>query len=134
MNDNYNPFKATVEAIMEMCEKYAAFKDERANDFLNNIRVKCKDALEYDKLFPANMDKELDDDLEKEILKEWRKHAFYHSDYHTDIVQVLFAGYQDIARHFANWQKSTAQLEKLVNTSYENGYKQCKEDMTKGYV
>jgi hypothetical protein len=34
----------------------------------------------------------------------------------------------------ANWQKSTAQLEKLVNTSYENGYKQCKEDMTKGYV
>ena len=144
MNDNYNPFKATVEAIMEMCEKYGSFEsiseDERvrANDFLNNIRVKCKDAIEYDKLFLANMDKdlkkELDNDLEKEILKEWRKHAFYHSDYHTDIVQVLLAGYQDIARHFANWQKSQPQLEKLVNTSYENGYKQCKEDMTKGYV
>ena len=180
MNDIYDPFKATVESILEMCEKYGSFEsiseDERvrANDFLNNIRVKCKDAIEYDKLFLANMDKdlknavdsyyhmhadknldymflaktashfinwerrklekELDDDLEKEILKEWRKHAFYHSDYHTDIVQVLFAGYQDIARHFANWQKSTAHLEKLVNTSYENGYKQCKEDMTKGYV
>jgi len=51
MEKNYNPFKATVESIMEMCEKYAAFKDERANDFLNNIRVKCKDALEYEKLF-----------------------------------------------------------------------------------
>ena len=180
MNDIYDPFKATVESILEMCEKYGSFEsiseDERvrANDFLNNIRVKCKDAIEYDKLFLANMDKdlknavdsyyhmhadknldymflaktashfinwerrklekELDDDLEKEILKEWRKHAFYHSDYHTDIVQVLFAGYQDIARHFANWQKSTAQLEKLVNTSYENGYKQCKEDMMKDYV
>lgn len=87
MNDNYNPFKAAVEAIMEMCEKYGSFETisedsrVRANDFLNNVRVKCKDAFEYDNMFPT-----------------------------------------------------TNQLEKLVNTSYENGYKQCKEDMMKNAI
>jgi hypothetical protein len=53
MKESYNPFKTTVESIMEMCEKYAIFNDERANDFLNNIRVKCKDAIEFDKNFPS---------------------------------------------------------------------------------
>ena len=87
MNDNYNPFKAAVGAIMEMCEKYGSFETisedsrVRANDFLNNVRVKCKDAFEYDNMFPT-----------------------------------------------------TNQLEKLVNTSYENGYKQCKEDMMKNAI
>lgn len=82
------------------------------------------------------LDKEepTNDELEKEILKEWHKHAHYHSDYKTDIVQVFLEGYQDTARHFANWQKSQPQLEKLVNTSYENGYKQCKEDMVKNAI
>lgn len=57
MNNIYDPFKATVESILEMCEKYGSFEsiseDERvrANDFLNNIHVKCKDAFEYEKTF-----------------------------------------------------------------------------------
>ena len=171
-------WKRTQWCLLAILEKYGSFEsiseDERvrANDFLNNIRVKCKDAIEYDKLFLANMDKdlknavdsyyhmhadknldymflaktashfinwerrklekELDNDLEKEIQR-------YNAS--LGLVQEANYDWDDIAanvvlaaRHFANWQKSTTQLEKLVNTSYENGYKQCKEDMMKDYV
>ena len=47
----YNPYKAVVESIAEMCEKYASPTSD-LSDFLNNIRVKCKDAKEYDSMFP----------------------------------------------------------------------------------
>ena len=83
MNNIYDPFKATVESILEMCEKYGSFEsiseDERvrANDFLNNIRVKCKDAIEYDKLFLANMDK----DLKNAVDSYYHMHADKNLDY-----------------------------------------------------
>jgi hypothetical protein len=51
IGDNYNPYKATIESISQMCAKYGTFADDRANDFANNIRVKCKDAVEYDKMY-----------------------------------------------------------------------------------
>lgn len=44
------PFRSTVESIAGMCRKYSAngeFTDARARDFLNNVRVKCNDAIEY---------------------------------------------------------------------------------------
>lgn len=49
--ENYNPYKAAIESIAEICEKYGSFSGDtglsRANDFLDNVRVKCKDATEY---------------------------------------------------------------------------------------
>ena len=43
---DYNPYKATIESISAMVEKYANNGDLR--DFYDNIKVKCKDAMEYD--------------------------------------------------------------------------------------
>ncbi len=43
---DYNPYKATVESIASMCDRYSTSDDLK--DFYNNIKVKCKDAVEYD--------------------------------------------------------------------------------------
>lgn len=52
--NSYNPYKATVESIAKMCDKYERCiqDDAEARDFLANVRVKCKDAAEYDKKYP----------------------------------------------------------------------------------
>lgn len=42
---DYNPYKATIESIAAMVEKYA---NGDLRDFYDNIKVKCKDAMEYD--------------------------------------------------------------------------------------
>ncbi len=47
----YNPYKEVVESIAEMCEKYTS-PTSNLSDFLDNVKVKCKDAKEYDSLFP----------------------------------------------------------------------------------
>ena len=52
--DTYNPYKEVVSSIAEMCDKYKFFSDDRANDFVNNVKVKCKDAKEYDSIYPQN--------------------------------------------------------------------------------
>ena len=42
----YNPYKATIESILDMCKRYSESGD--LLDFFNNVEVKCKDAIEYD--------------------------------------------------------------------------------------
>ena len=49
----YNPYKEVVESIAEMCEKYTS-PTSNLSDFLDNVKVKCKDAKEYDSLFPQS--------------------------------------------------------------------------------
>ena len=49
----YNPYKAVVESIAAMVEKYAT-SDSDLQDFYNNVKVKCKDAKEYNSLYPQN--------------------------------------------------------------------------------
>lgn len=44
---DYNPYKATVKSIITMIEKYANNGD--LQDFYDNVKVKCKEAVEYDK-------------------------------------------------------------------------------------
>jgi len=45
---DYNPYKETIESIDAMVERYADNGDLK--DFYDNIKVKCKDAMEYDKI------------------------------------------------------------------------------------
>lgn len=93
---------------------------------IENVVSNIREILDEEK--PTN------DDLEKEILKEWHKHAHYHSDCKTDIVQAFLEGYQDTARHFANWHK-----EKLISFLVSESnflHKQCQEgkgDLAKQY-
>jgi hypothetical protein len=47
---DYNPYKVTVESISAMVEKYAPV-GSNLQDFYDNIKVKCKDAMDYKKNF-----------------------------------------------------------------------------------
>ena len=109
MEKNYSPYKVTVEAILEMCEKYGSFEsiseDERvrANDFLNNIRVKCKDAIEYEKMFPTEKMPILNESLDRvakdyaeENMSEWWGGHSYVNDYDMVRAAVEFG---------ANWKE-----------------------------
>lgn len=53
---DYNPYKATIESIAAMVERYADNGDLK--DFYDNIKVKCKDAMEYDKSLFGKQGKE----------------------------------------------------------------------------
>lgn len=69
--DIYNPYKEVVSSIAEMCDKYKSFSDDRANDFVNNVKVKCKDAKEYESLFPQNMWKPSDEQMDALNCARW---------------------------------------------------------------
>ena len=45
-----SPYKAAIESIATMVEKCDYFNID-LQDFFNNVKVKCKDAMEYDKTF-----------------------------------------------------------------------------------
>ena len=73
-NEPYNPYKVAVESILKMAEKYEPYCkfniDSNLSDFLNEVKVKCKDAMEYDKMFPFPLEefipkKQYDEDLDK---------------------------------------------------------------------
>ena len=50
----YNPYKEVVESIAEMCKHYDNMDVGSLQDFYDNVKVKCKDAKEYDSLFPQS--------------------------------------------------------------------------------
>lgn len=63
----YNPYKAAVESIDKMVDKYAPVTSN-LQDFYDNVKVKCKEAMEYDKMFPQEefvTKKQYDEDLGK---------------------------------------------------------------------
>lgn len=70
--DTYNPYKVVVKSIAEMVERYELYHkfyiDSNLSDFLNNVKIKCKDAMEYDELLPQEEfipKKQYDEDLDK---------------------------------------------------------------------
>lgn len=54
--ENYNPYKVIIESIAEMCERYSHTMDWK--DFYDNVKVKCKDAIEYDKANSGEKDEQ----------------------------------------------------------------------------
>ena len=64
---DYNPYKETVKSISTMVEKYAQFGSD-LQDFYNNVKVKCKDAIEYDKTF---LEKQGEQPNKVSIWKHW---------------------------------------------------------------
>lgn len=52
---DYNPYKVTIESIAAMVEKYASGD---LKDFYDNVKVKCKDAIEYDNTWNEKQSKQ----------------------------------------------------------------------------
>jgi hypothetical protein len=65
-DDDYDPYKATVESIADMVERYSELQSiEELKDFYNNVRVKCQDAFDYGRVCMINQDEEPDDNKPK---------------------------------------------------------------------
>ena len=61
--NTYNPYKAVVESIAEMCKHYDKASHSGLRDFYDNVKVKCKEAKEYDKMFPQTQWKPSDEQM-----------------------------------------------------------------------
>lgn len=49
-DSDYDPYKATVESIADMVERYASAGSD-LQDFYDNVKVQCKDAVEYERIW-----------------------------------------------------------------------------------
>lgn len=63
----YNPYKATVESIAKMCDKYEnlMWGETEANDFLREVSAKCREAAEYDKKYPQKQWKPSEEQIQE---------------------------------------------------------------------
>lgn len=61
----YNPYKAVVESIAEMCKHYDVASHSGLRDFYANVKVKCKDAIEYDKKYSQKQWKPSDEQMKQ---------------------------------------------------------------------
>ena len=59
----YNPYKTVVESIAEMCKHYDKASHSDLRDFYDNVKVKCKDAKEYNSLYPQSQWKPSEQDI-----------------------------------------------------------------------
>lgn len=86
----YNPYKEIVESISEMCKHYVKASPRGLQDFYDNVRIKCKDAKEYDSLFPQSTWKPSDKQMD----------ALKSSTYcqNKQMSKVLFELYQDLKK------------------------------------
>ena len=50
-DSDYNPYKEVVESIMDMVERCSPNNVSSLQDFYNNVKVKCREAVEYDNIW-----------------------------------------------------------------------------------
>lgn len=55
-DSDYDPYKATVESIADMVERYAPNNVGTLQDFYDNVKAKCREAIEYDKKWCKKQD------------------------------------------------------------------------------
>ena len=56
-DSDYDPYKSTVESIADIVEKYSELQTlEELKHFYNNVKVKCREAVEYDKKWCKKQD------------------------------------------------------------------------------
>lgn len=92
----YDPYKAVVESIAEMCVRYDKASHSSLEDFYDNVRVKCKDAKEYESLFPREQWKPSEEQLKAlSAMKEYCDLATSFDVYSQEVVESL---YQDLKK------------------------------------
>lgn len=85
--NNYNPYKAVVESIAKMCKRYDSMDVGSLQDFYDNVKVKCKDAKEYESLFPQTAWKPSDKQME--LLREVQQELLG-KDCHNRFVNFMY--------------------------------------------
>ena len=63
---NYDPYKSTVESLADMVERYSKLQTlEELKHFYNNVKVKCREAIEYDNTWNKKQDEKPADNKTK---------------------------------------------------------------------
>ena len=83
----YNPYKEVVESIAEMCKHYDKASHSGLRDFYDNVKVKCKDAKEYDSLYPQSTWKPSESDIR--ILEKVIDGTVNPINYHATLYAIL---------------------------------------------
>lgn len=84
--EEYNPYKEVVESIAEMCKRCDNMDVGSLQDFYDNVKVKCKDAKEYDSLYPQSTWKPSDEQMK--LLREVQQ-ALLGKDCHNRFVNFM---------------------------------------------
>lgn len=70
--DNYDPYKEVVKSISDMVERYTELQSlEDLQDFYDNVKVKCREAIEYDKKWCKKQDEQKTSDSLKIMPDKW---------------------------------------------------------------
>lgn len=54
--DDYNPYKIAIEVLANMVKLYASADSDELKDFYNEVKAKCKEAVEYDNIWNKKQD------------------------------------------------------------------------------
>ena len=101
--DDYDPYKATVESIADMAERYSELQSlEELRHFYNNVRVKCREAVEYNKKWCEKQGEKPADNKPK----------FQKGDWVIDIdkqgvVHQITKAFKDAAKHIYAYNAET---------------------------
>lgn len=60
----YNPYKAVIDSITEMCKRYDKTSHMSLSDFYDNVKVKCKEAAQYDEMYPQKQWKPTEEQMD----------------------------------------------------------------------
>lgn len=82
--DNYNPYRETVKSISDMIERYSDANSD-LQDFYDNVKVKCKEAVEYDKKWCKKQEEQKTLDEFKIMSNKWYVCTHYISSDDADI-------------------------------------------------
>lgn len=86
----YNPYKEVVESIAEMCKHYDTASHSGLRDFYDNVKVKCKEAKEFDAMFPQKQWKPSEEQMDALKLSAYCQNK--------QLSKVLFGLYQDLKK------------------------------------
>lgn len=117
--DDYDPYKEVVKSISDMVEKYTELQSiEELKDFYDNIKVKCREAIEYDKKWCKKQEEHRHSVILKIMPNQWYvctlgweddwkflEGASYHG---SEILQCDSMDEEEIQNHFRPWSINDA--------------------------
>lgn len=69
-DSDYDPYKEVVKSIADMVERYSAFGSDLV-DFYDNVKVKCREAVEYEKKWNKEQEEQKPSDEFKIMPDKW---------------------------------------------------------------
>lgn len=69
--DDYNPYKIAIEVLTNMVKLYSSADSDELKDFYNEVKAKCREAVEYDNTWNKKQDEKPADNKPKFKVGDW---------------------------------------------------------------